>query len=112
MKVSFATNKLAKVLNDYAALVRVYGKLAKPIKSRLSTLQAAPTLDDVPKGPPDRCHQLTQNRDESFAVDVSRKDRLIFNVDHDPVPRKADGSSIDLKSVTAIVVTEISDHYS
>lgn len=112
MKVSFATNKLAKVMNDQAALVKGYGRLAKSIMSRLSTLRAAPTLDDVPKIPPDRCHQLTQNRDESFAVDLSRKDRLIFDVDQEPIPRKPDGRSIDLKLVTAITVTEVSDHYS
>ena len=85
--------------------------MAKPIQKRLATLTAAPTLDDVPKVKPDRCHQLTQDRDESFAVDLTGKDRLIFDVDHNPIPRKQDGRSIDLQKVTAIVVTEISDHY-
>ena len=112
MKVSFASKKLAKVLNDDAKLAKTYGQLARPIRARLQTLAAAPTLDDVPKEKPERFHQLTQDRDECFAVDLSGKDRMIFDVDHDPIPRKPDGRSIDLKRVTAVVVTEISDHYS
>jgi toxin HigB-1 len=109
MKVSIAT-KLRKVLEDDQSINRKYGKLAQPLKARLAVLKASPTLAHVSRGKPERLHQLTQDRDERFAVDVKDQWRLVFEVDHNPVPRTKDGG-IDRSAVTAIMVTEVSDHY-
>jgi hypothetical protein len=43
-------------------------------------------------------------------VYIKGKWRLVFVVDNKPIPRKSDGG-IDLKTVTAVLVTEVSDHY-
>jgi proteic killer suppression protein len=48
--------------------------------------------------------------DEQFAVDISANERLVFEVDHDPVPRKADGG-IDLSKVLAGVILRIEDYH-
>lgn len=109
MKISFV-RPLGKIINDEKALARKYGQLAGPIRNRLAVMAAAPTLDAVSRDKPERCHELTENRKGSFAVDLKGQWRLIFKPDHDPVPRKAD-EGVDLKSVTDVLVTEISDHY-
>jgi len=89
---------------------REYGELSKSIKRRLSVLSQVRCLDDVPRVPPERCHQLTQDRDEQFAVDLSHPYRMIFEVANNPIPRKADGG-VDLAAVTAIRVVEIKDYH-
>ncbi|MDP2370673.1 hypothetical protein [Rhodoferax sp.] len=108
--MEFATTKLRKVLSDEREMERRYGQLAKPLKSRLSVLRRARNLADVPTVPPERCHQLSQERDEQFAVDLRHPHRLVFVVDNDPVPRKADGG-IDLSAVTAIRVVDVVDYH-
>ena len=77
---------------------------------RMAVLLAAESLADVPSTPPDRRHLLTGNRDETFAVDLDHPYRLIFEPDHDPIPRRSD-SGILLESVTAIVVIGIEDYH-
>ena len=110
MKVS-AKKQLLKVLNDKKALSKKFGELAKPLMIRLSTLRAAPTLAHVPTAKPERLHQLSQDRDEQFAVDIKGQSRLIFVPDHDPIPRNADGG-INKNEVTAICITEVNtQHY-
>jgi proteic killer suppression protein len=48
--------------------------------------------------------------DEQFAVDISRNERLVFEVADDPIPRKPDGG-IDLERVTEIRVLRIEDYH-
>jgi proteic killer suppression protein len=110
MRVEFATTRLEKALSDEREMTRRYGQLAKPIKNRLSVLRVARSLADVPKVPPERCHQLGENRDEQFAVDLKHPHRLVFEVADDPIPRLADGG-IDLSAVAAIRVIEIVDYH-
>ena len=110
MEITFSSDKLKKLLSDEAAMARAFGQMAKALRRRLTVLRAATCLDDVPRFPPDRCHQLTLNRDEQFAVDVKQPKRLIFDVANDPIPRKADGG-IDLRNVTAIRLVEIADYH-
>ena len=110
MRVEFATTKLRKWLTDEREMERRFGQLSKTLKSRLSVLRRARSLADVPTVTPERCHQLSQNRDEQFAVDLKHPHRLVFNVEEDPVPRKADGG-IDLMAVSAIRIVEIVDYH-
>jgi len=78
--------------------------------NRLAVLRAAKTLALVPTTPPDRRHQLLADRDEQFAVDLVHPYRLVFEPDHDPVPRKIDGG-IDVARVTAITVLDVIDYH-
>ena len=48
--------------------------------------------------PPERRHELSGNRKGQFAVDLKHPQRLIFEPNHNPLPRRADGG-LDLKKI-------------
>lgn len=110
MEVSYKNRKVQKIFASPGSLNRKHGKLGKKIWGRLNTIKDAPCLDDVPKVAPVLCHQLTEDRDEQFAVWVDERYRLVFEVDHDMIPRMSDGG-IDLKAVNAVVVVEVVDYH-
>ncbi len=113
MDISFSQKRLEKLVSDETRLNKKFGHFARYVRLRLDLLRAARTLADVPTAPPPRCHQLGGDRDEVFAVDVKTKAdkwRIEFRVANAPVPRRADGG-IELRSVTAIEIIEISEHY-
>ena len=110
MDIGFATTKLEKVLNSEALIRREYGDVnGHKIMLRMAVFAAAPSLDHVPKTKPERCHQLTGDRDEGFAVDIEHPFRLLFRA-QEPIPRKPDGG-IDLTAVTRIVIIGIKDYH-
>lgn len=84
--------------------------MAKAIMNRMAVLRAARNLYEVPTDRPDRRHQLNANRDEQYAVDLVHPMRLVFEVNHDPIPRKKDGG-IDVEKVTAITIIEVVDYH-
>jgi proteic killer suppression protein len=108
--LGFSSRKLEKTLSDARAMDREFGQLAPVLRRRLAILVAADSLADVPTVPPERRHQLGNNRDEQFSVDLKHPFRLIFEVANDPIPRTDDGG-IDLSNVTAITVVEIIDYH-
>ena len=111
MDIAFRTRKLEKAFNTAAGLRRTYGaRMSGTIETRVAFLEAAGNLSLVPTVPPCRRHQLAGDRDERFAVDLVHPYRLVFEPDHDPIPRKADGG-IDVERVTAIEVTEVTDYH-
>jgi len=111
LDIAFRTRKLEKTFNSAGELQKAYGaRMAKAIVIRLAVLKAARTLALVPTTPPDRRHQLRGNRDEQFAVDLVHPQRLVFDANHDPVPRKEDGG-IDVEQVTAITITDVIDYH-
>lgn len=77
---------------------------------RMTVLKEAHNLALVPNTPPDRRHQLSGDRDEQYAVDLVHPYRLVFEANHDPVPRKEDGG-IDLEQVTEIAITDVIDYH-
>ena len=111
MEVTFRTRKLQKTLNSKDSLTREYGnQMTQRIILRLAVLKSATSLAKVPTTPPDRCHMLTGDRSEQFAVDLIHPQRLIFEPNHDPIPRKEDGG-IDLDEVKAVTVIGIIDYH-
>ncbi len=84
--------------------------MARVITLRMVVLGAAPNLSLVPITPPVRRHQLSGDRREQFAVDLVHPKRLLFEVNHDPVPRKVDGG-INTEQVTAITILEVADYH-
>ena len=111
MEISFESNKLSKVFNSKKKLIQEYGpRNAEVIMRRMIVLQAAPSLNDVPHRPPERRHELGQNRAGQFAVDLMHPYRLVFRPNHDTISLKADGG-IDLKQVTAITIIEVEDYH-
>ena len=111
MDIAFRTRKLEKTFNSAGELQKAYGaRMAKAIMNCLAVLKAARTLALVPTTPPDRRHQLRGDRDEQFAVDLVHPHRLVFEPNHDPLPRKDDGG-IDVEQVTAITIIEVIDYH-
>ena len=45
-----------------------------------------------------------------FAIDLVHPFRLVFEPNHDPLPRRKDGG-IDLEQVTAIKILEVVDYH-
>jgi proteic killer suppression protein len=110
LDIDFASRKLEKVLNSEASIKKEYGDAnGRKIMRRMEVLSAAPSLSHVPRTPPERCHQLSGDRDEDFAVDIQNPYRLLLRVP-EPIPRKPDGG-IDLSAVTRIVILGIEDYH-
>ncbi len=111
MDIAFSTRKLARTFNSGSALAKEYGdRMARTIQIRLAVLRNARTLALVPTSPPDRRHLLTGRRSGQYAVDLVHPFRLVFEPNHDPVPRTEDGG-IDINQVTAITITEVVDYH-
>lgn len=111
MIVSFENRKFAELCENQRKLRKKHGdKRAKKITLRLATLRAAETLEDM-RYASGRCHELTEDRKEQFALDLDHPYRLIFTPDHDPIPTKTGDGGIDWTSVTAILIVEVIDYH-
>ena len=111
MEVTFRTRKLQKTFNSKDSLSKEYGsQMTQRIISRLAVLKSATSLSKVPSTPPDRCHMLIGDRGGQFAVDLIHPQRLVFEPDHDPIPRKEDGG-IDLDGVRTVTVIGVIDYH-
>lgn len=111
VEVSFKSRKLEKIFRQPSGLKRAYGaRNERAIRARIAVLRGLHNLSLVPTDPPERRHQLKGNRKEQFAVNLVHPDRLIFEVNHNPVPRKDDGG-IAIEKVTAITILEVCDYH-
>ena len=84
--------------------------MAETIMRRLAVLKNARALSDVPSTKPERRHQLKGDRIGQYAVDLVHPKRLIFEPDHDPLPRRPDGG-INTDQVVAVKVVEVVDYH-
>ena len=92
MEVAFSTRKLAKLCSSAKEMTGKWEKpMAAKIQQRLLELLAADKLEDVPRVPPPRCHEMSGNRKGQLAVVLVQPFRLVFSPDHDPIPKKEDG---------------------
>jgi proteic killer suppression protein len=107
--IFFKTAKLLKVCNSAALLQAAYGQEnARRIQHRLFVLQAMPTLAEVPKLPPERCHALKGDLRGYYAVDALHPFRIVFT----PVtPLRGRASAAQLRLVTAITIHDIVDYH-
>ena len=111
MDIDVRKRELGKAYDAQSDWVMAFGApMAKAIMKRMAVLRAARDLGQVPVTPPERRHQLADDRDEQYAVDLAHPKRLIFEVNHDPIPRYEDGG-IDLTKVTAITIVEVVDYH-
>jgi proteic killer suppression protein len=111
MEMTFRNEKLAKIFNSEKNLKREYGtQNANKIKLRLAVLMAATCLDEVSTRPPERRHELVGKRKGQFAVDLEHPKRLVFEPNHNPLPRRADGG-LDLRKISAVTIIEIEDYH-
>ena len=111
MDIAFTNSRLRTVFNSEAKLCQKYGQRnARLIMRRMVVLKEAPTLADVSHQRPVRRHQLTADRQDQFAVYVEHPKRLIFELNHSPLPRAEDGG-IELSQVTAITILGVEDYH-
>jgi proteic killer suppression protein len=109
MEVRFEKRSMQKACSSEKETRRRWGAaLAQKLRQRLAELQAADTLDDIARLPPARCHELKGDRAGQLSVDLVHPQRLIFEPDDDPIPRKDDGG-LDWTKVTKVVVLEVCD---
>lgn len=110
MEIRFKNKKLEKQLTDPKEMVKTFGQMARKVNQRLKDLTDADNLAIMRTIPAARCHELTGNRKGELSVDVSGNYRLIFELDHDPLPRKAD-LGLNWDEVTKIQINEIEDYH-
>jgi plasmid maintenance system killer protein len=109
VELLFRTNKLAKICSTEAEMVRKFGPdMARRLQARLTELDQATCLAEMRRLPHARAHQLIRDRDEQISFDVAHPNRLIVEVNDDPVPRLQDGG-LDWGAITSLVVVEITD---
>lgn len=110
IEISWSRQKLEKTCSDDRQGSKHWGADHwKLLTKRLVALLGAPTLADM-EGVPGNCHQLRADRGGQFAVHLWGSYRLIFEPDHDPVPRLDDGG-IDRTKVTQIKIKEVVDYH-
>ncbi|MBF0432566.1 MAG: type II toxin-antitoxin system RelE/ParE family toxin [Fibrobacteria bacterium] len=111
MKILFKTKKLERTLSQQKEMNKAFDKrMVKKLRVNMSLLRASECLDDIPRTPPQRCHELTGRLKGKFAIDLKQPYRLIFTPANIPVPKKSDGG-IDLKQVTAVKILEVIDYH-
>lgn len=110
MQISFKTGKLEKQLTKPVELQRAYGALAKKISQRLADLRAADNLGIIGKIPGARLHQLSGERQNEYAINLTGNYRLIFEPDYKNVPLKNDGGH-NLNEIKEIKVLMIEDYH-
>ncbi|NDV42060.1 type II toxin-antitoxin system RelE/ParE family toxin [Flagellimonas sediminis] len=110
MEISYKTNKLEKQLTNSRELAKTFGQLARKINQRLGELKSAETLAIMRLIPAARCHELSGSNKGELAVDVSPNYRMIFQPNHDPLPKKEDGG-LHWESITRIQINLIEDYH-
>ncbi|MBF0565820.1 MAG: type II toxin-antitoxin system RelE/ParE family toxin [Nitrospirae bacterium] len=110
MDISFINHKMQKTFNSEKELKKVYGKLDRYIRRRMTVLRAVHSLSDVPIRLPERRHELAGDKKGNFAVDLVKNYRLVFKPNNDPLPISQDGG-LDLKRITAITIVEVEDYH-
>lgn len=111
MEIAFGSRKVEKLCNSAKEMRAKLGdRNAKVLQQRLAEIKAADTLDDLGKLPAARCHELKADREGQLAVDLMHPKRLVFEPDHNPIPKKDDGG-LDWGKVTRVLVVEIVDYH-
>lgn len=110
MEISFKSRKLEKQLTDPKEISKSFGQMARRVNQRFKELGAADNLAIMRTILAARCHELTGDRKGELAVDVSGNYRIIFEPNHDPIPRKDDGG-LNWEEVTKIQINEFEDYH-
>ena len=109
MDIYFKTRKLQKICSKKAESVKHLGrKGGVKLQQRMMELFAAPTLHDVSKMPPPRCHELKGNKKGQLSVDLEHPYRLLFIVANKPIPQNSTGG-LRWEDVTEIEIIGIED---
>jgi len=108
MKLTYKTKKLEKKLTDDIELIKAYGTSAKKIRQRILELKAAEHLGVIATLPALRLHPHKGKNKGLWSIDIHKNWRILFELDHEPIPKKEDGS-IAIQEITIIKITSIED---
>lgn len=105
MRLHFSSSKDEKILSNERLLNRHYNKShATRIKSRLTELQNANNLSEIPQVPPPRRHKLSGDLKDCWGIDYSPNYRIIiepygsFNIN-------------DLTTITEVKILMLEDYH-
>ena len=104
MNIEFSNKKLKKQFSNATEIKKAFGEMAKKVSVRYDQMRNSPNLMIFMQIPAADCHQLKGNRTGEWAASISVNHRLIFEIDHDPIPTNED-NSIDTSEVTNIMIT-------
>lgn len=108
MEIDIPDDDLRALCEQKRHAVKALGAAcARKLRSRLADLQAAAHVRELVAGKP---HPLTGDRKGQFALDLHSGVRLVFEPNHNPVPRFPDGG-IDWAQVTQITIIYIGDYH-
>lgn len=108
MEINFKDKKLKDLCEQQSLAQRKLGtKMAQKLKVRLADLMAASSVSELVAGRP---HPLMGDLAGQFALDLVQPQRLVFEPNHEPIPRTEDGG-IDWSQVTRINILWIGDYH-
>lgn len=108
MEITFNSNKFEKECSNQRLLVKRHGSIrARRIRTRLDDLKDADLLENM-RYVPGRCHELHGDRAGQLSLDLDHPYRLVFEPDHEPIPRKEDGG-LDWTQITAVIIIGVED---
>jgi proteic killer suppression protein len=108
MEIDYKDKKLKALCEQEKLAQRELGKqMARKLKARLADLMAASSVTELCAGRP---HPLTGDRSGQYALDLVQPKRLVFEPDHDPVPKTEDGG-IDWSRVTRVCIIWMGDYH-
>ena len=110
MEVTFKDRKLENIINDPRKLKKRFNKAAENVVRRVNVLVKAANLGIVSELPPTRLHLLIGDFKGNYAIDVTSQLRIVFEINHDPIPRRPD-NSVDVDQVTKIRIIGIFDYH-
>ncbi len=105
MRIHFSSTKIEKILTNERLINRNYNKEhAKRIKSRLTELQSARNLSEIPQTPPPRRHKLNGDYRDCWGIDYSRNFRIII----EPM---GNFDINDLSTITEVKIVTLEDYH-
>lgn len=108
MEIDFKDKKLKALCEQEKLAQCQLGKeMARKLKTRVGELMAASSVTELLAGHP---HPLTGDRAGQYALDLVQPKRLMFEPDHEPVPRTKDGG-MDWSRVTRVRIIWIGDYH-
>ena len=110
MEIEYKDRKLEKIIQDPRKLKKHFNQAAEIIENRLELLDGVDNLGQISDKPPTRLHSLVGDLKGKYAIDVQRGLRIVFEINHDQIPRLPD-NSVDLDNISKIRIMGIYDYH-
>lgn len=104
MILHYSNRKLEKILSDNRQIKKNYPREYQKIVNRLSELNVANNLSEIPNVPPPRRHKLYGDKVGCWGIDFSKNYRIILR----PVN---DFDLNDLKTITEVEIVDLEDYH-